>query len=735
MLKAGGAYVPLDPGAPRERLAWILEDSQAGLASPVLVTQQALLDALPEHRATVVCLEREGGDPAESAPVEPAAEVLPENLAYVIYTSGSTGRPKGVAVRHHEVVRLFTATRSQFGFGPDDVWTLFHSYSFDFSVWELWGALLHGGRLVVVPYWLSRSPEAFCELLVQEAVTVLNQTPSAFRQLISAEEARRKQGAGDPLSLRLVVFGGEALELQSLAPWFALQGDRTPRLVNMYGITETTVHVTYRAVTSEDLRQERGSRIGRPIGDLSVDLVGPDLAALPIGVPGEILVGGAGLARGYLDRPGLTAERFIPDPWSDVPGARLYRSGDLARLAPDGDLEFMGRIDHQVKVRGFRIELGEIESELRQAPGVRDAVVVAHESAPGEVRLVAYVVPAEAARVPSLRERLQERLPDYMVPAAFVGLSGLPLTVNGKVDRRALPAPDAMPAEARAGYQPPRDPVEQTLASLWAEVLRVDRVGIEDNLFELGGDSILCIKIVARAAQAGIRLTVKQLFEHPTIIALRPLLEAVPALAGGLGPIAGPVPLAPIQHWFFAQDLPAPHHFNQAVLLEAREGLDSLLLGEALGHLLAHHDALRLRFERDGESYRQRAVAPDGRVPFTRLDLSGIRGEEQVKSLERAAAALQASLDLSEGPLLRVALFDQGRGRPGRLLLTVHHLAVDGVSWRILLEDLETAYRHLRAAAARPAGGPDDLVQGLGGEPRPSRKGGWVRERSRLLAG
>ncbi|HVR99977.1 MAG TPA: non-ribosomal peptide synthase/polyketide synthase [Thermoanaerobaculia bacterium] len=694
VLKAGGAYVPLDPGAPRERLAWILEDSQAGLASPVLITKERLLASLPQHRAAVVCLGRDGLEVAAPAGA-PAVEVGPENLAYVIYTSGSTGRPKGVAVRHGEVVRLLTTTESRFGFGPEDVWTLFHSFAFDFSVWEMYGALLYGGRLVVVPYWISRSPEAFCELLVSEGVTVLNQTPSAFRQLIAAEEARRAAGIQGAFSLRLVIFGGEALELQSLAPWFELQGDRRPRLVNMYGITETTVHVTYRPVGWKDLVQGRGSRIGRPIEDLSVHLAGPDLGPVPIGVPGEILVGGAGLARGYLNRPELTAERFIPDPWSGGHGTRLYRSGDLARFAPDGDLEYLGRIDHQVKVRGFRIELGEIESVLRRHAGIRDAVVRAREDAPREVRLVAYVIPPEAASAPDLRELLTRHLPDYMVPAVFVGLSELPLTVNGKVDWRALPAPEAARAEARDSYRPPRDLVEKTLAGIWAEVLRLERVGLNDNLFALGGDSILCIKIVARAAQVGIQVTIKQLFEHPTIAELRPQVRTAPALLGPQEAVTGPIPLTPIQRWFFERDLPAPHHFNQAVLLAALGAVEPALLGRSMEHLALHHDALRLVFEREGEGYRQSVSAPSAMAPFSRVDLSALAGAERAAGLEVAAAALQASLDLSRGPLHRAALFELGPGEPDRLLLLFHHLVIDGVSWRILLEDLETVYRQL----------------------------------------
>jgi amino acid adenylation domain-containing protein len=319
-------------------------------------------------------------------------DAAPENLAYVIYTSGSTGRPRGVQVTHANVGRLLSATDPWFRFGPKDVWTLFHSYAFDFSVWEIWGALAYGGTLVVVPYWVSRSPESFYELLGQEGVTVLNQTPSAFRQLIRAEEDAAPANASQELALRLVIFGGEALEIQSLRPWVRRHGPQRPLLVNMYGITETTVHVTYRPLSLEDVQGGGGSVIGRAIPDLGLQVVDRSLQPQPVGVPGELCVSGSGLARGYLNRQELTAERFVPDPWATEEGVRLYRSGDLVRRLPDGDIEYLGRIDHQVKVRGFRIELGEIEAALGSLPGVRETVVLVREDEPGDRRLVAYVV-------------------------------------------------------------------------------------------------------------------------------------------------------------------------------------------------------------------------------------------------------------------------------------------------------------------------------------------------------
>ncbi len=379
ILKAGSAYVPIDPEYPTERLRFMLEDAQV----KVLLTQQQLVESIPQHQAHLVCLDSDWEKIAQECELNSENTAAPDNLAYVIYTSGSTGKPKGVLVNHSNVVRLFAATNAWYNFNSQDVWTLFHSYAFDFSVWEIWGALLYGGRLVVVPYLVTRSPESFYELLCQEKVTVLNQTPSAFRQLIQAEQAISYAGrnaiatAGD-LNLRLVIFGGEALELKSLQPWFERHGDQMPQLVNMYGITETTVHVTYRPLGKTDL-YGTASVIGRPIPDLEVYVLDEYFQPVPIGVPGEMYVGGAGVAHGYLNRPELTEQRFISHPFSNNLQERLYKTGDLARYLPSGELEYLGRIDNQVKIRGFRIELGEIEALMSQHPAIWACGVVRSE--------------------------------------------------------------------------------------------------------------------------------------------------------------------------------------------------------------------------------------------------------------------------------------------------------------------------------------------------------------------
>jgi amino acid adenylation domain-containing protein len=513
ILKAGGAYVSLDPDYPSERLSFIVEDAQLS----VILTQQKLLESLPQHQARIVCLESDKETITQSSQSNPINTTTANNLAYIIYTSGSTGQPKGVKVNHSNVVRLFSATESWYHFNSSDVWTLFHSIAFDFSVWEIWGALLYGGKLVIVPYLVSREPESFYQLLCQENVTVLNQTPSAFRQLIQAEE-----GIENDLNLRLVIFGGEALELNSLKPWFERHGDTKPQLVNMYGITETTVHVTYRPLSIRDL-DGAASVIGRPIPDLQMYVLDEYLQPVPIGVAGEMYVGGAGVTRGYLNRDELTIERFISNPFNN---SKLYKTGDLARYLPNGELEYLGRIDNQVKIRGFRIELGEIEALLTQYRDVWETVVLVREDEPGDKRLVAYVVPKSESSLTlaELRQFLEAKLPAYMVPNVFVILESLPLTNNGKINRRALPKPDLSSRQHQ--YIAPRTPTEEMLVQIWAQVLKVEKVGINDNFFELGGHSLLATQLISKIRKVlQVELPLKEVFSAATVAQLADSIE------------------------------------------------------------------------------------------------------------------------------------------------------------------------------------------------------------------
>jgi amino acid adenylation domain-containing protein len=528
ILKAGGAYVPLDPAYPAERRAFIIEDS--GVRT--VLTQQALAPSIAATGAatgveTIVLDGPEAGTGASAAadgPVE-VRGAHPDQLAYAIYTSGSTGNPKGALITHRNVARLFTATAGAYGFNERDVWTLFHSVAFDFSVWEIWGALLYGGRLVVVPYETSRSPHAFYDLLVEEGVTVLNQTPSAFRQLIREDEQR----GGEPaLALRYVIFGGEALELSALAPWYQRHPDTRPQLVNMYGITETTVHVTYRPLRLVDLTSGRGSVIGAPIGDLECYVLDAHRQPVPVGVPGELYVGGPGVARGYLNRPELTAERFVPHPFRPDPEARLYKTGDLVRRLDDRDLEYLGRLDLQVKIRGFRIELEEIEAVLLQHPAIREAVVLAREDVPGDQRLLAYVVLAPGAGVDlgQLRGHVGAKLPEYMVPSAVIVLDAMPMTVNGKLDRKALPAPSTAHVLAPVERAAVAGELEPLIAEQWKQVLQLDVVGATDNFFDVGGHSLHIATLQSRLREhLGRDVPMVALFKYPTIRELARHLE------------------------------------------------------------------------------------------------------------------------------------------------------------------------------------------------------------------
>ncbi|QIP05504.1 non-ribosomal peptide synthetase [Bradyrhizobium symbiodeficiens] len=690
ILKAGAAYLPLDPDYPPDRLAFIVGDAKARL----VLASSKVRDSLQLGAAECLDMATAGDGLPEA---NPDVASVPADLAYVIYTSGSTGKPKGVLVTHANVARLFSATDPWFSFGPGDVWTLFHSYAFDFSVWELWGALLYGGRLVIVPYWISRDPAAFRKLLVEERVTILNQTPSAFRQLIQAD----LDEAPAAYALREIIFGGEALELQSLKPWIGRYGDGRPRLVNMYGITETTVHVTYRPITRADVEACRGSVIGEPIPDLYIRLLDERGEPVPVGVPGEIWVGGAGVANGYLNRPELNAQRFVAYPLDPTGSARLYRAGDLARRLPDGELEFLGRIDAQVKIRGFRIELGEIEATLNACPGVADAAVIVREDVPGDKRLVAYVVGKDpgALNPDDLRETLARVLPAHMIPAYFVALAAIPLNANGKLDKSRLPEPrSSAPQEESPAFIEPQSENERKIAAVWAAVLRLDRVGVDDNFFALGGDSILSIQVVANCRRAGINnLATRDLFEYPTVAALARCVDSrVPIAATSVPRALDQFTLTPIQRWFFEQNFSEQHYWNQAFLFEIPSDLDHSYLKRALEVVCRRHDAFRTRFRRDGERWEPALADNDEAIAIVHHDLSSLPKEKLSVAIEQSCSAAQALLDIERGPLLCAALIRTGGPSLDRLLLAAHHLAIDGVSWRIFLEDLESAYESLR---------------------------------------
>jgi amino acid adenylation domain-containing protein len=720
ILKAGAAYLPLDPDYPKDRLAFMIADASVR----VLVTEANLTASLSAGGAAVIRFDADAEALAAESPLRLGVTAAVTDLAYVIYTSGSTGKPKGVLVRHDNVVRLFHATRAWYDFQPSDVWTLFHSYAFDFSVWELWGALLYGGRVVVVPHLVSRSPDAFHELLVAEGVTVLSQTPSAFRQLIRADQGAPEASIA-ALRLRYVVFGGEALDVGDLRPWWDRHGDERPRLVNMYGITETTVHVTYRPLGKADLARAASSVIGAPIPDLQVYVLDPTLAPVPVGVAGELYVGGAGVASGYLDRPELTAQRFLPDPFSkaEASNARLYRTGDLARRLPNGDLEYRGRIDHQVKIRGFRIELGEVEAALDLHPAVREAVALVREDEPGDKRLVAYVVPkGRAPSILELRASLKERLPEYMVPSAFVFLPALPLTENGKVSRRELPEPDVAAPSLRAPTEP-RGPVEDELAGIFAEVLRLprERVGAHEGFFDLGGHSLLATQAISRIRAAfGIALPLAALFEDSTVAELAariaPALQAAPrSEAAPLPPILpiprdGQLPMSFGQErlWFLAQLDPDDVSYIVPFTIRFEGALDTAALARALREIVRRHEVLRTTFATEDNRPVQ-VIRPEVDLPFPIIDLGALPEAEREPAVRRELAEeTRRPFDLTEGPLLRTRLLRLG-AEDHVLLFITHHIVADAWTRGVLHRELAALYTAF--AAGRPSPLPELAVQ------------------------
>ncbi|HQA67127.1 MAG TPA: amino acid adenylation domain-containing protein [Aggregatilineales bacterium] len=691
VLKAGGAYLPLDPAYPADRLAFMIEDSGIRL----LLTQSHLLKKLAVRPPEVLCLDADWPSIEPECAENPASGVTPRNLAYVIYTSGSTGRPKGVMVEHRSVVNHNLSMVRRFGLRPDDRVLQFATINFDAALEEIFPTWWAGGALVLMPAGALGSGEELERLVEQAGLTVLNLPTAYWHEWVTSLALR---GAEPPASLRLVVVGGEKVLAERYARWREIVGERV-RWINTYGPTEGTIVAS---TFEPDGPVEGEIPIGRPIDNVRLYILDAHGEPVSVGVPGELHIGGVAVARGYLNRPDLTAERFLPDPFSNEPGARMYRTGDLCRWLPDGNIEYVGRTDHQVKVRGYRIELGEIEAVLAQHPAVAENVVVAREDQAGRKQLVAYVVTGtrEQPGVLELRNHLAASLPDYMVPAQVVFLDALPLTPNGKVDRAALPAPSGERPELESEFVAARDEVERQLAEIWAEVLGLEKVGVHDNFFELGGDSILSIQVIARANQAGLRLSPRQLFQHPTVAGLASVAGRGPAVQAEQGLVEGPVPLTPIQRWFFEQEIPNRHHWNQSLLLEVTEPLDPVLIRRTVAALVQHHDALRLRFRQGPVGWEQVNAGVEGETPFVYYDLARHDDDEMRAFIEIKSAELQESLDIEEGPLLRVAYFDAGPERSGRLLFVVHHLAVDGVSWRVLLEDFQTAYEQGRLVEA-----------------------------------
>jgi amino acid adenylation domain-containing protein len=709
ILKAGGAYVPLDPAYPSERLAFMLEDSHVS----IVITQVKFLESCQEASLglprTYVCLDRDWPLIAQDSAENPASETCSENLGYVIYTSGSSGQPKGIKINHGSVVNLCYTTRSQFGFDNTDVWTVCHSYAFDFSVWEIWGCLLSGGRLVVVPLNLTHSPKEFLELLSRQRVSILNQTPTAIRQLIDVRSIESKVRAD--LNLRLIISGGEILTptlASSLLKWGI-------PLWNFYGPTETTVWSTIHEITLTDANDLFVS-IGRPLANTKIYILDPELQLVPIGVPGEICISGDGLARGYLNNPELTAQKFVPNPFEK--GKRLYKTGDLARYLTNGNIQFLGRLDNQVKVRGYRVELGEIEATLRQHAAIKEAVVILWDDASEKDartknlgsettssapirRMIAYIVSADQnLSIAEVRAFLRDKLPEYMVPSTFVFLDSLPVSANGKIDRQALP----LPKDLRSGLEylraEPRTPIEEMLAEIWKEVLKLDSINVNDNFFELGGHSLLAVQIISRVRETFAKdVSIHAMFEMPTIAELASSFENTDDRSSSyLPPITRvprdkPLPLSMNQEhlWHLDQIISGTHFFNVPYVHRVTGVLNIIALKKALREVIKRHAALRTVFcHENGRPFQIIKKVTDFRLPI--IDL---RSADPDAASEGAADVILQErtqpFDLAHGPLIRIKLLCLPNNEY-LLLVTMHHIITDEWSMRVFFKELTALY-------------------------------------------
>ncbi len=670
IIKSGGAYLPIDINYPKERIEFILKDS----GTKTLLTNRDLKNGIKSN-AIKIYIEDSIKIPEKGETIDIVNSS--SDLCYIIYTSGTTGNPKGVMVEHKNVVRLFYNDSFQFDFGSDDIWTMFHSHCFDFSVWEIYGALLFGGKLVIIPRMIAMDPLAYLKILKKDNVTILNQTPSAFYNL-SREELLCSYKL---LALRYVIFGGEALSPRKLKEWRV----RYPniKLVNMYGITETTVHVTYKEIGEYEINNNSCS-IGKTIPTLSIYVFDKHQKLVPKGIIGELYVGGEGVTRGYLGNKELTDKKFITNPYNS--NERLYRSGDLGRILSFGEIEYIGRIDHQIQLRGFRVELGEIESQLLSHEKIKEVVVIAKENENSKY-LVAYYVSDVEIWVPELRSFLSAKLPDYMIPAYYVHLDHLPLTTNGKLNQKVLPEPEFKTVEQ---YVIPITKEEKLLAEVWSSVLCVKNIGTTDNFFTIGGDSIKSIQIISRMRDAGYEMSVKDIFTSQTIQKLALKIKEIVSVSDQVA-VIGAISLTPIQSWFINNDNLYKHHFNQSVMLNFPKGITEDTVRLIFMKINEHHDALRIVFKKENGKILQQNEGINIPISLEIHDLN--ESKDPFNSILSISNKLQSEIDLEDGPLMRLGLFHLKDGT--RLLIVIHHLVVDGISWRILLEDVENLYQQI----------------------------------------
>ncbi|VBB05119.1 phosphopantetheine attachment site [Lucifera butyrica] len=676
ILKAGGAYLPISPDYPAERIHYMLEDS----GTEILLTQNRLQSRL-SFKGRIIDLEAAGiycGDGSNLPP-----EHTSRDLAYVIYTSGSTGKPKGVMIEHYSVINRIHWMQKFYQLTEQDVILQKTPFTFDVSVWELVWWFFTGASVCLLKPGGEKEPAEIVKAIEKNKVTTLHFVPSMLSIFLHYIE--QQPDLARLVSLKRVFASGEALNPEHANQFNRLFADRGVKLINLYGPTEATVDVSYFDCSTGGSLET--VPIGKPVDNIKLYIVNKNNKLQPVGVAGELCIAGDGLARGYLNKPELTAEKFTANPF--VPGARMYRTGDLARWLPDGNIEFLGRIDHQVKIRGFRIELGEIETELVKQPFVKEAVVVAKTGKDGDKYLCAYYVAERELTVPELRDHLAANLPDYMIPAYFVPLAAMPLSPNGKADRKVLPEPTG-PVNTGVEYVAPVSETEAILAKVWQEVLKVDRVGRKDNFFSLGGDSIKAIQVLSRLSQYGLTLDMRDIFKYPVIEKLADQVK-VASRKAEQGIIRGEVGFTPMQHWLLAQNFPDRHHFNQAVMLGGKNRFEESCIRRVFARLAEHHDALRLvvRAGQDGRTVQfNRGLEGD---LFSLETVHLLDSENYREIIEQEAERLQESIDLAEGPLVKLGLF-KTKARD-YLLIVIHHLAIDGVSWRILLQDFFTGYR------------------------------------------
>ncbi len=678
ILKAGAAYVPLDPKSPNARLAFLLEN--AGVE--VLLTKKTLLQPLPESRARYVCIESEAAAILGQKTGNPRSRAGADDVAYIVYTSGSTGRPKGVAVAHGAAGNHMQWIMRELPLGESGRMLHKHSTSFDASLAEILHPLLSGATLVIAPPGAEHDPRELVQVMRKQQVTAIDVVPAMLKVLIDEDEITQCA------DLELIISGGEALtvELQQAVH------ERLNRVqvINAYGPSETTITAAFHRCNPRE--KAPVVPIGRPIFNTHIYILDQALQPVPIGAAGEIYIGGRGLAHGYVNEPAMTAEKFIPDPFSGKPGARLYKTGDLGRYLQDGSIQYLRRADRQVKVRGFRIELGEIEAELKKHRAVDDAVAIARSRVGESNQILAYVTSRQEITPALLRSHLKAALPEHMLPAGIMVLERFPLLPNGKLDVQALPQLEQ--SNPQAGFALPQSKVEKELVRIWQEVLRRKNIGIHDNFFELGGDSILAIQVVARARNAGMEIAPAQVVRFQTVAALAAVAQRSIERPAPAVPRDGPAPLTPIQRWFFEQELPERDHYNLAVMLEVKRALKLEVLEKAFHALRANHGTLRMRFQQTEQGWRQISAAIVDHRVLRRVFLSGLK-ENHAREIEIAASEAQGSLDLEAGDLMRAVYFDAGGDSPHRLLIVIHHLAVDGVSWSILLENLQKSYEQL----------------------------------------